>query len=140
MLIDILPRPAAAVPAIAALLFGLSPLVGAAAATPADLLAAHQAAAGAPGVAARGQTLFTTPNAARLSCASCHGTVPTQAGRHASTGKAIDPLAPAFNPQRLTDPAKVEKWFRRNCNDVLARECTAGEKADVIAWLLTLKP
>jgi len=38
------------------------------------------------------------------------------------------------------DPAKVEKWFRRNCNDVMGRECTAGEKADVLAWLLTLKP
>ena len=48
-------------------------------------------------------------------------------------------LAPAFNPERFTDPAKSEKWFRRNCNDVLARECTAAEKADVLAWLISLK-
>ena len=40
----------------------------------------------------------------------------------------------------FSDPAKVEKWFRRNCNDVAGRECTAGEKADVLAWLISLKP
>jgi len=47
----------------------------------------------------------------------------------------ISPLAPAANPQRFTDSRKVEKWFRRNCGDVLDRECTAQEKADVLAWL-----
>jgi hypothetical protein len=60
-------------------------------------------------------------------------------GKHASTGKVISPLAPAFNPQGFTDPAKTEKWFRRNCNDVMGRVCTTTEKADVLAWLLTLK-
>jgi hypothetical protein len=30
----------------------------------------------------------------------------------------------------------VEKWFRRNCNDVLGRTCTPSEKADVMAYLL----
>ncbi len=25
-----------------------------------------------------------------------------------------------------TAPVKTEKWFRRNCNDVMARECMAG--------------
>lgn len=24
-----------------------------------------------------------------------------------------------------TAPVKTEKWFRRSCNDVMARECTA---------------
>ena len=42
-------------------------------------------------------------------------------------------------PKAFTDPAKTEKWFRRNCNDVMGRVCTADEKADVLAWLLTLK-
>jgi len=51
----------------------------------------------------------------------------------------VQPLAPAANGQRFTDPAKVEKWFRRNCNDVLGRECSAAEKADVLSWLLSLK-
>ena len=39
----------------------------------------------------------------------------------------------------IRDRCRVEKWFRRNCNDVVGRECTAAEKADVLAWLLTLK-
>ena len=64
---------------------------------------------------------------------------PTAEGKHASTGKAIGPIGTGFNPERFTDAAKTEKWFRRNCNDVMGRECTAGEKADVLAWLLTLK-
>ena len=37
------------------------------------------------------------------------------------------------------DPAKVEKWFRRNCNDVASRACSPLEKADVMAWLLARK-
>ena len=93
-------------------------------------------AAPAPG---RGQQLFNTPQGRDWSCASCHGALPTRAGRHAATGKPIAALAPAFNAERFTDGAKVEKWFRRNCNDVVGRECTAGEKADVLAWLLTLE-
>ena len=116
------------------------PLRAAFAATPADLLAGYAAQAAAPVDAARGQRLFTTRAGAEWSCSSCHGAVPVGAGRHASTGKAIEPLAPAANPQRFTDPAKVEKWFRRNCGDVLGRACTPGEKADVLAWLTTLQP
>ena len=121
----------------------LSLLLGAgaaAAATPPELLAGYTAQAAGAANAARGQQFFTTRQGREWSCASCHAAVPTQAGKHASTGKAITALAPAFNPERFTDPAKVEKWFRRNCNDVAGRECSAAEKADVMAWLLTLKP
>lgn len=110
------------------------------AATPAELLAGYSTAAGAPASATRGQKLFTTPQGREWRCASCHGDSPGQPGRHAATGKPIGALAPAFNPERFTDAAKVEKWFRRNCNDVMGRECSTGEKADVLAWLLTLKP
>ncbi len=110
------------------------------AATPAEMLGGYTAQAGTPAVPARGQLLFTTRQGREWSCASCHGAVPTQAGKHASTGKSIAPLAPAFNPERFTDAAKTEKWFRRNCNDVLGRECSATEKADLMSWLLTLKP
>lgn len=112
---------------------------GAHAATPAELQAGYTAQASAPAVAARGQALFTSRHGHEWSCASCHGERPVQDGQHASTGKAIRPLAPAFNPQRFSDAAKVEKWFRRNCGDVLGRECSAAEKADVIAWLASLK-
>ncbi len=124
----------------AAALLGLAGAMPAAAATPAELLAGYTAQTGKPAEPARGQQLFTTTQGREWSCASCHAAVPSQAGKHASTGKAIGALAPAFNPERFTDPAKVEKWFRRNCNDVMARECTPAEKADVLAWLMTVKP
>ena len=109
------------------------------AATPTDQLAGYTAQAGSPAVPARGQQFFNTRQGREWSCGSCHGALPTQAGKHASTGKSISALAPAFNPERFTDSAKTEKWFRRNCNDVAGRECTAAEKADVLSWLMTLK-
>jgi tetratricopeptide (TPR) repeat protein len=109
------------------------------AATPADLQAAYSALAAASADPDRGRQLFTSRHGGEWSCSSCHGDVPTQAGRHASTGKPIAPLAPAFNRERFADAAKTEKWFRRNCNDVMHRECSPAEKADVISWLRTLK-
>jgi cytochrome c553 len=108
--------------------------------TPAELLAGYSAQAGQAASAERGQQLFTTRHGREWSCSTCHGATPTGIGKHASTGKQIQPMAPAFNAERFTDAAKVEKWFRRNCNDVVGRECSAGEKADVIAWLSTLRP
>jgi hypothetical protein len=123
---------------IALLAAGASAL--AAAATPQEILQGYAAAGGGAPQPARGQAFFNATHGREWSCASCHGIPPTQQGKHATTGKAIAPLAPAFNPQRFTDQAKVEKWFRRNCGDVVGRECTAGEKADVMAWLLSLKP
>lgn len=86
--------------------------------------------------AARGGEFFGRRHGGEWSCASCHGSPPTGQGKHARTGKAIAPLAPSANAERFTDPAKVEKWFRRNCNDVLSRACSPAEKADVLAWLL----
>jgi hypothetical protein len=124
----------------AGLIVAASAVAAAQAASPADLLAGYQAQAGAPGVAARGQAFFTSRHGGEWSCASCHGAQPVLTGRHASTGKPIEPLAPAFNAQRFTDAAKAEKWFRRNCKDVVSRECTPGEKADVLAWLMGLQP
>ena len=111
------------------------------AATPSELLGSYQAqSGGATPLPSRGQQFFNASHGHEWTCAACHGAVPTQTGKHAATGKAIAPLAPAFNPERFTDAAKTEKWFRRNCNDVVGRECTAAEKADLLAWLLTLKP
>jgi cytochrome c peroxidase len=72
------------------------------------------------------------------SCATCHSMDPKQKGR-TRANKDIEALAPVAHAQRFTDPAKVEKWFARNCDDVLARPCTAVEKGDFITWLLTIK-
>ena len=116
----------------------------AAAATPAELQqrfeAEARAASGAfAGFSAqRGEAFFKSAHGGDWSCASCHTGNPLAAGKHARTGKAIAPLAPAANPERFTDEARAEKWFRRNCNDVLGRECTAQEKGDVLQYLRSL--
>ncbi len=73
-----------------------------------------------------------------ISCATCHSSDPRKVGR-TRANKDIEPLAPVANPKRFTDQAKVEKWFTRNCDDVLGRACTAVEKGDFIAYLLSLK-
>lgn len=109
------------------------------AASPAELALGYAAQAGAAPAAARGEQFFTARHGREWSCSTCHGTPPTDTGKHAATGRTIAPLAPAFNADRFSDAAKTEKWFRRNCNDVLGRECTPGEKSDVLAWLMALK-
>ena len=111
------------------------------ASTPAQLLSDYSEQAGSVAVPERGRQLFTTRHGREWSCASCHGAVPTQAGkprghRQADCGRSRRPSIPSVSPT----PAKAEKWFRRNCNDVVGRECTAAEKADVLSWLMTLKP
>jgi hypothetical protein len=69
------------------------------------------------------------------SCATCHNQDLKAAGRHAKTGKPIDPLAPSANPKRLTDTAEIEKWLLRNCKWTWGRECTAQEKADLLSFI-----
>jgi hypothetical protein len=89
--------------------------------------------------AQRGERFFKAAHGGDWSCASCHTGNPLAPGKHAKTGKTIAPLAPGANPQRFTDAATVDKWFRRNCNDVLGRACTAQEKGDVLLYLTSLK-
>ena len=107
--------------------------------TPRDFLTRFEKEAGAAGSAERGARFFITKQGGEWSCASCHTEKPNQPGRHAKTDKAITPLAPAANAERFTDAAKVDKWFRRNCNDTLNRACSPQEKADVMAWLIAQK-
>ena len=68
-------------------------------------------------------------------CTSCHGKEPRVAGRNPA-GKIIDPLAVSTAPSRYSDPAKVEKWFKRNCNEVLGRACTPLEKGDWLSFMI----
>ncbi len=68
------------------------------------------------------------------SCTSCHTKDPTAEGQ-TRAGKQIAPMAVSRTPDRFTDPAKVAKWFERNCNTVLGRACTPAEKGDVITYL-----
>lgn len=69
------------------------------------------------------------------SCASCHSSNLANEGKHARTGKTIEPLAPSVNQQRLSDINKINKWFKRNCKWTLGRVCTAQEKADILSFI-----
>jgi len=123
-------------PGMVAMILGAAALAG----PREDLLAQYAAAAKTTGFsAARGQVLHTqnfsggkpdTP-----SCTTCHGKDTRGAGR-APTGKAIEPVAVSVTPTRYTDPAKVEKWFKRNCIEVMGRECTPQEKGDWLAFVI----
>lgn len=73
-----------------------------------------------------------------LSCASCHGNDLSKSGKHRKTNKVIEPMAASANPQRFTDAKKTEKWFKRNCNDIWGRDCTAQEKGDILKYLLSI--
>jgi len=112
--------------------------------TPADFLrsfeaAARQDTAGFAGFSAqRGAAFFKSTHGREWSCASCHTQNPTATGAHAKTNKPIAPLAPAANAERFARTDKVEKWFKRNCNDVLGRACTPLEKGDVLSYLMSL--
>ncbi|WP_374675133.1 DUF1924 domain-containing protein [Ideonella sp.] len=105
---------------------------------PGAQLARFATEAGRPGQADAGRAFFTRTHGGKWSCASCHREVPTQPGQHAVSGKTLEPLAPAANTRAFTEQARVDKWFRRNCKDVVGRECSAGEKADVLAYLVGL--
>jgi hypothetical protein len=97
-------RPGAAALSIAALAL-MSSVSQAADTSPAQQLDRWSAQAGAPGRAERGRTFFTSPHGSDWSCASCHGNPPTGPGKHAGTGKGIEPMAPAANPRAFTDTA-----------------------------------
>lgn len=121
-------------------LFPLAFLIGnvAWAASPQEMLQGYETSSGKASIQ-RGEQFFNNKHGREWSCASCHSSTPNKATEHIVTGKSIEPLAPSANAKRFTDLAKSEKWFKRNCKDVLSRECSAQEKADVIAWLLTIK-
>lgn len=70
------------------------------------------------------------------SCTTCHTPDPRKVGQ-TRAGQDIEPLAVSVNPKRLTEWAMVEKWFRRNCDTVLGRECTLTEKGNFLAYMTT---
>jgi len=50
------------------------------------------------------------------SCTSCHADLSLRAGRQ-------------------IDPVRIERRLARDCRTVIGRECSAGEKADLLAYL-----
>ncbi|MGA7979867.1 MAG: DUF1924 domain-containing protein [Chromatiaceae bacterium] len=109
--------------------------------TASDILDGYTAAGAGPFSAAAGAELWhqdhPSNDGSARSCETCHSSDLHQRGKHAVTGKAIDPIAPSVNPERLTRRTQIEKWFRRNCKWTLGRECTAQEKGDLLAFLRT---
>jgi hypothetical protein len=125
--------------ALAALAFHAAP-AGAANDVVARLLKQYESQGGARFTAATAEALWTrdfrdakTGEARR--CSTCHSEDLRRNGKHATTGKAIEPLAPSVNPKRLTDPEHIEKWFSRNCKWTFGRECTAQEKGDFLVMI-----
>ena len=90
--------------------------------------------------AQRGKALFlstsTTGKPDTPSCSTCHSTDPTKSGR-TRAGKPIGPMAISAKSDRYSDIAETEKWFGRNCDSVLGRSCTAIEKGDFIAFMVS---
>jgi hypothetical protein len=88
--------------------------------------------------AERGKALFETSHnkgkPETPACTTCH--VSPQATGKTKAGKDILPMAVSKNSSRYTDPAEVDKWFGRNCNQVLGRDCTPKEKGDFITYML----
>ena len=91
--------------------------------------------------AQRGQAFFAASHTGGKpdtpSCTTCHTRDPTREGQ-TRAGKQIAPMAVSMTPDRFTDPEKVAKWFLRNCNGVLGRDCTAVEKGDFITYLSSM--
>jgi hypothetical protein len=123
------------------LFLGLAPLgLAAHADTVSDLLKQYESQGAARFTAATAEAMWTKtfPEAKtgeQRKCSLCHSEDLKRTGKHAVTGKPIEPLAPSANPKRLTDSEHVEKWFSRNCKWTLGRECTPQEKGDFLVMI-----
>lgn len=112
-----------------------------AAADPVDDLLKDFAAQGAGNFSAQAGERFwdhsvTDPKSGEVRrCSLCHGDDLRRSGKHATTGKVIEPLAPSVNPKRLSNRADIEKWLLRNCKWTLGRECTPQEKGDALVMI-----
>jgi hypothetical protein len=95
----------------------------------ADLAA--QARAADPGFAG-----FSAARGAAFYKARPGGATPQTSGQ-TRAGKPIEPMAVSRVAHRYTDPEKVNKWFGRNCESVLGRECTPREKGDFLSYMLS---
>ncbi len=74
-----------------------------------------------------------------LACATCHTDNPANKGKHNETGKAIQPMAPAVNPKRFADLNESAKGFTKHCKQVYGKDCSAKDKGNFIAYVLTFK-
>lgn len=102
--------------------------------------AIYRASGAGPFSAIKGEQLWqrevvSAKDGRARSCATCHGRDLRSAGKHAKTGKAIEPLSPAVNNKRLSSAKEIRKWFKRNCKWTWGRECTPQEKGDLLSFI-----
>lgn len=105
-----------------------------------EQLASYRASGAGAFSAAKGEQLWqqeivNAKDGRARSCTTCHGKDLRSTGKHAKTGKAIEPLSPAVNKERLNSAKKIHKWFKRNCKWTWGRECTAQEKGDLLSFI-----
>ena len=113
--------------------------VATAAAIAPDIIDTYTASAAQPLDAERGEALWkrqvVSDEGQQRSCATCHGDDLSRQGKHAKSGKVIEPMAPSVNTKRFVKIKKIEKWFIRNCKWTWGRECSAQEKGDLLQYL-----
>ncbi|QKF83515.1 DUF1924 domain-containing protein [Halarcobacter ebronensis] len=89
----------------------------------------------------RGEEIFTSKHIGKkgkeISCSSCHGVDLTKSHENFFTAKVIEPLSPNTNKKRLTQKKEIDKWLKRNFNDVYNREGTPKEKGDVLSFIMS---
>jgi hypothetical protein len=105
-----------------------------------DLLKQYESQGASRFAAASAESMWTRAvidprSGEKRHCSLCHTEDLRRSGKHAVTGKVIEPLAPSANPKRLTDTEHIEKWFSRNCKWTLGRECTPQEKGDFLVMI-----
>lgn len=74
-----------------------------------------------------------------LACATCHTDDPRNKGKHSETGKVIQPMAPSVNPKRFSEVNVSAKGFTKHCKQVYGKDCSAQDKGNFIAYVLTFK-
>jgi hypothetical protein len=88
-----------------------------------------------------GEKIFTSKHIGKkgkeISCTTCHSDNLQKSGENVFTGKIIEPLSQKVNKNRFTDIATIEKWLKRNFNDVYNREGSLVEKGNVMTYILS---
>ncbi|HEY3300300.1 MAG TPA: DUF1924 domain-containing protein [Methylophilaceae bacterium] len=74
----------------------------------------------------------------KVSCSSCHTANPGDTGKNIVTHKPIRPLSPVVNPKRFADLDKVQAKFEEHCTDITGKDCAPEDKANFIAYLITV--
>lgn len=105
-----------------------------------ELLAEYRAAGVTEFSATDGKTLwlqeFQDAKSGKMrQCATCHTDNLRNQGKHARTGKTIEPLAPSVNPKSLISTKEIRKWLKRNCKWTIGRECTPQEQGNVLTFI-----